>query len=32
MGVGRWVNKYVGRLVVKQVGMYTNKKQVKSIM
>jgi hypothetical protein len=32
MGVGRYINKYVSRLVAKQVGMYTNKKQVKLIM
>jgi hypothetical protein len=30
--VRRLVNKYVGRLVVKQVGMYTNKKQLRSMM
>jgi hypothetical protein len=29
-GVGRLVNKYVSRLVVKYVGMCTNKKQVRS--
>ncbi len=32
MRVRRLVNKYVGRLVVKQVGMYTNKKQLRSMM
>jgi hypothetical protein len=26
-----YINKYVGRLMVKQLGMYTNKKQIMSI-
>ncbi len=30
--VGRYINGYVNRLVIKQIGMCTNKKQVRSIM